>query len=363
MMQMTEKIHFRTLDCLRGVAAITVMLHHNGRALAPGGYLAVDFFFILSGFVIPFSYEEKLRSGMSFSNFLGRRLIRLYPMIIAGSLAGLFAAILQNAYRLRDVGVFDYASSLILSIALIPQLSGTNFGSEFFPFNVVVWSLFYELAANILYGAGGYRLGAKGICGLVVLSVALAAAMSALGLFRLDNFWTGIPRISFGFCTGMALYKLYASGAMRKLWPATFRPRAIPLSIFLLAVFAAPNDATPAYIILALAASIAIIIAAIAAESPGGNYPMQKFLGDISYPLYLLHRPLTVVLAIAMSGFLGETPAMRWMFLLISSTAIIGFSFVVFRYCDAPLRRYLTGKFLHRERPKGDAALLLALPE
>lgn len=93
------KPHYELLDGLRGVAALLVVFYHifEGLSFAAGGtlitvinhgYLAVDFFFILSGFVIGYAYDDRLGKSMSLGNFFKRRLIRLHPMIVMGSCAG-----------------------------------------------------------------------------------------------------------------------------------------------------------------------------------------------------------------------------------------------------------------------------------
>src|SRR5437763_7921827 len=89
-----SKRHYKTLDGLRGVAAVTVVIFHifetfsggdHTRQIINHGYLAVDFFFVLSGFVIGYAYDDRW-GKMSLGGFFKRRLIRLHPMIIIGML-------------------------------------------------------------------------------------------------------------------------------------------------------------------------------------------------------------------------------------------------------------------------------------
>lgn len=97
-----SKPHYALLDGLRGVAALLVLWYHvhEGFAFASGapiigsinyGYLAVDFFFMLSGFVIGYAYAARLHRSMSLGNFARRRLIRLHPMVVFGALLGVVA--------------------------------------------------------------------------------------------------------------------------------------------------------------------------------------------------------------------------------------------------------------------------------
>ena len=89
------KPHYDILDGLRGIAALTVVWFHIFEAFATShldqrinhGYLAVDFFFILSGFVIGYAYDDRWKK-MTVTEFLKRRLIRLHPMVVIGAVIG-----------------------------------------------------------------------------------------------------------------------------------------------------------------------------------------------------------------------------------------------------------------------------------
>ena len=96
------KAHYDLLDGLRGVAALMVIWYHifEGYAFASDtmittfnhGYLAVDFFFILSGFVIGYAYDDRWGKSLTMKDFFKRRLIRLHPMVIMGVSSGLNTA-------------------------------------------------------------------------------------------------------------------------------------------------------------------------------------------------------------------------------------------------------------------------------
>src|ERR1700712_1409072 len=85
---------YHTLDALRGLAAIAVVGFHISQVklepvLVPYGYLAVDFFFVLSGAVVAHAYEKQLRAGLSWQAFFVKRVIRLYPLALLGTALGL----------------------------------------------------------------------------------------------------------------------------------------------------------------------------------------------------------------------------------------------------------------------------------
>ncbi len=140
-----EKSHFELLDGLRGVAALAVVVLHSwkSRGIAPNGHLAVDFFFLLSGFVIAYAYEDRILAGMPLKEFFVRRLIRLYPMIFVGAAGGVVIALIHNltdkvhAYPLHSLAV-----SGVSSFFLIPY-SGHDLGPDSFNFNPPLWSLTY----------------------------------------------------------------------------------------------------------------------------------------------------------------------------------------------------------------------------
>ena len=93
---LASKPHYEILDGLRGVAAVMVIIFHLFEAHAGGshltqiinhGYLAVDFFFMLSGVVIGYAYDDRW-NRMTVGTFFKRRIIRLHPMVIMGSIVG-----------------------------------------------------------------------------------------------------------------------------------------------------------------------------------------------------------------------------------------------------------------------------------
>lgn len=102
-----SKPHYELLDGLRGVAALLVMFYHIGEGFATSpmdqhvnhGYLAVDFFFILSGFVIGYAYDDRWKTSLTLKSFFRRRLIRLHPMVIMGAVLGVAAYCIQGCRR------------------------------------------------------------------------------------------------------------------------------------------------------------------------------------------------------------------------------------------------------------------------
>ena len=187
-----SKPHYNLLDGLRGVAAVLVVWYHifEGFQFASGaptitvvnhGYLAVDFFFLLSGFVIGYAYDDRVGKTLTLGTFFKRRLIRLHPMVIMGAVIGLVAYAIQGSVQWDGTHVALSAVMLALLCAcfFIPAVPGCIYevrgNGEMFPLNGPAWSLFFEYIGNILYALWLHRLSTKALAVLVtMLGVSLA---------------------------------------------------------------------------------------------------------------------------------------------------------------------------------------------
>jgi peptidoglycan/LPS O-acetylase OafA/YrhL len=178
---------FAALDLLRGLAAIAVLLVHfrygpTGVTLAQKGYLAVDFFFVLSGFVVAHAYEQRLRRGTWLGPFCLTRLLRLYPLYAFASIIGIAAVYFQPGTD-RDTG--HWAVSILLAVFFLPTPSqfSANPGS-LYPFNFAAWSLFWELAVNLLYGVAALQLDKRLLSLLIALGAAGVAVICLSGFIN-----------------------------------------------------------------------------------------------------------------------------------------------------------------------------------
>jgi peptidoglycan/LPS O-acetylase OafA/YrhL len=128
----STKPRYEILDGLRGVAAIMVVAYHIFEGHANGshidqvinhGYLAVDFFFLLSGFVIGYAYDDRWAKGVSIGTFFKRRLIRLQPMVIFGSAIGAVCFYFSNSAafpEIHNVPVWQMLFVMLVGMTLIP---------------------------------------------------------------------------------------------------------------------------------------------------------------------------------------------------------------------------------------------------
>lgn len=167
-MESKSKEHYVYLDCLRGVAALSVVILHwfegNGYLLFHNSLLAVDFFFMLSGFVIAYSYEHKLKEGLSFSHFMLLRLIRLYPLILVGIVLGTIRFLVKVSIGSDpSFGYLEIMKLVMLNIFMLPY-SVAGGAASLFPLDNALWSLFFEFIAYILYAWILYRYGRLFIC-------------------------------------------------------------------------------------------------------------------------------------------------------------------------------------------------------
>jgi peptidoglycan/LPS O-acetylase OafA/YrhL len=344
----TTQPRFLTLDALRGFAAMAVALFHYHKPFMPGGYLAVDFFFALSGFVLVHSYAHRFEQGLTPSRFIRMRFIRLYPLHLVGVAIGMFFA-LQRV--LRHVPGHMGPGEVIAAILLNPLMLPSPLSQELFPLNDPAWSLFFEMLSNIAMAVALIRLRLRGL--LLVAAGAgaallLAASLTAyqpdsLGIAKSavdgGNMWAsfhiGLCRTAFSFSLGMALARM-PTAAIR---PA--RAWALPFCLALLALLAlgVGADIRLAYDLAVVFIASPLLILAGSRFEPGRLFaPAARFVGDVSFALYATHLPVAM-------AFLGlerrlHTPegALAPLFL---ATAL-ALAAACNRWVDKPARRSLS---------------------
>jgi peptidoglycan/LPS O-acetylase OafA/YrhL len=216
-----EKSHaFETLDVIRGVAAIVVAERHLSRffgdVILPGGYFAVDIFFVLSGFVLAHAYEQRLRGGLGVARFFCIRLIRLYPLYLFAWLVGVIAVYLK-ADPLQNVPADGYVwLAAFCALFFLPMVAAINpyAHGNVMPLNHPAWTLPLELLANITHALLAPRLSNRLLAVLLGISgIALIATGAEYGTldvgFSTSNFLGGFARVGFSYFAGVALYRLW----------------------------------------------------------------------------------------------------------------------------------------------------------
>ena len=375
------KPHYELLDGLRGVAAILVLIYHifEGFAFAEStngegsglittlnhGHIAVDFFFILSGFVISYAYDDRW-GKMSLGGFFKRRLIRLHPMLIMGAVVGMISFMLTGCQQwggeVTPIGWVMIA--LLLTIFMVPALPGLPYevrgNGEMFPLNGPMWSLFFEYIGNILYALVIRRLSTKLLAVLTAILGVLHAwifvgdlsGYNSVGIgWTIDtiNFWGGLVRMLFPFTMGMLLAR-------------TFKPREVKgafwiCSAMLIAVFAVPYIAKSGaislnslYEVVCIAVIFPFIVWLGACGKGGDNYTgrINNFLGELSYPLYIVHYPIMYIfykwLIENRCYTLGDTLGLSAL-VVLSSVAL---AYACLKLYDEPVRKWLARKYIQK---------------
>jgi peptidoglycan/LPS O-acetylase OafA/YrhL len=336
-----EKRVFAGLDGLRGVAAAFVAMRHISffhNLGIHGGFMAVDLFFVLSGFVIAHAYERRLAGGMSAARFMALRYLRLWPVYALGAVLGLIAA-LAHALPGRD----NLSPDQVLHTApfALLMLPGPHIKPMLYPVDSVAWSLAFELLANLVYAFAWRPLcDARVLAGVLLASaLGLVWAVSTFGKldigFRWADAWGGAPRVAFSFTMGLALYRLYQARPWRSPLPAW-----IPLLVLppMLCVRVDEIVWPLACVFLAFPA----IVAGAAASEPRPLLARPyAWLGAISYPLYALHKPageLATLLVRHVSPHDVRTPWIGAVFMVVALAACA----LIERFYDRPVRRLLT---------------------
>ncbi len=346
------KQHFEILDGLRGVAALAVVLFHfmemaytdYSKNFIAHGFLAVDFFFCLSGFVIAYAYDDRI-DKMGVLEFFKSRLIRLHPLVLFGAVLGLLAFLFDPFGGHPEV---YNAGKLILlffcSILLIPYPVMEERAFNLFGLNAPSWSLFWEYVANILYGIVLYKLSRKYLLLLTILSaIALCyvsdqAGGSLMGGWGKGNFWDGCARVSYSFLAGMLVYR---SNWIIKTKNLGFAGLSILLFLAFVMPFSKWNWLTEPLVVLIYFPLLVALGAG--ARLTQGLKKLCVFSGKISYPLYMTHY---VVIWIFLNYYTNNKPdtSQLSLIIIIGMVLLLGLAYVVMVAYDIPVRRYLTNR-------------------
>lgn len=344
---LNTKQHFEILDGLRGIAAVSVVIFHFMEFVFPDykdnfvahAYLAVDFFFCLSGFVIAYAYDAKI-SKIGFASFIKLRLIRLHPLVIIGSIIGLLAFVFDPFNTLFQAHADQTFMMFITSCLMIPYPLVPERYFNLFHLNPPTWSLFWEYIANIAYALFLFKIRNKGLW-ILTLVAAVALCFEAndskfLGVgFGGDNFVGGGIRVFYSFLAGIVVYR------------SKFRIKNnlgfIGLSVLLFTAFLVPfqekaNWLMDPLIVIFYFPLLITLGAGARIESMFAR--ICRFSGDISYPLYMIHYPfLWIFLSYLQKHKVTMNEMICITFLGVIFLIVLAYYIMVF--IDVPLRRYL----------------------
>jgi len=345
----SRKRVYGTLDGLRGVAAISVVVLHApalfGFVGAPSAGLAVDLFFVMSGFIIGHAYEEKMHGGMSAGRFIAVRLIRLYPLFLAGLALGVIEALAETLFGRTQAWTFDQiAKAAGAGLLMLPAPPGELLAAPAFRLNPPSWSLLFEVLVNIAYGLFLPRLSNRVMIWTVGLAtVGLLMVAAFLGNLQVGSYWDTLPlgilRVTYSFFLGVLIYRYRDRLTLPSVHPLLIL--AMAAAIFV----AAPGKGAIWFEPLCVLVLLPALVVLGAVTEPGPKLaPAFKFLGETSYAIYSLHYPVLLAVQGVLRRFVGENYTAilaPWPGFVVVAMIIWG-AFLIDRLYDNPVRRRLT---------------------
>ena len=380
------KKRYDLLDGLRGVAALMVIVYHCYECFPADtwiighGYLAVDFFFILSGFVVGYAYDDRwgrssTDGGLSIGGFFKRRLVRLHPMVVFGVVLGLVSFLIGGGINWAGEKAATSAImiAVLLHLFMIPEVPGAasdvRGNAEMFPLNGPHWSLFFEYIGNILYALILRKLPTKILAAttsVLALCFAAFAISDVVGYGNIGvgwslegwNFCGGMLRMLVPFSIGLLLCRLMHGDASQRQ-DASYRPVLKPArihgafwicSLLIVLFLAMPSlggektwiNCLYEVLCVLLVFPVIVWLGASGTTSTRSSTGICKFLGEISYPLYAVHYP-AMYLFYAYIGFpdTWRTPGECWPLMLALVAGNIVLAYTALKLYDQPIRKRL----------------------
>lgn len=382
---LSSKPRFEILDGLRGVAAMIVVAFHLFETYSAGpmyqilnhGYLAVDFFFVLSGFVIGYAYDDRW-GRMTTWDFFKRRLIRLQPMVVLGTLIGAFWFYFGAAPGFELVMQTPWWKLLLIMVLgcimfPTPPSMDIRGWQEINSLNGAQWSLLWEYVANILYALFVRRFSTLLLAVFVFLSalltIDLAMDLDVTGLLALrsyarytviggfgltpDQIYIAICRLLYPFFGGLLLYRLSRCRIRINRGAMTWCSLAVAATLVMPHLGGTDHQWVNG---LYCAAVILFVYPAVVAAGAGSQLKglrttaLCKFLGMISYPLYITHYPMIYV-QMNWAAQHADAPLSTHIWVAVSIfVASIAVAYASVKVYDIPLRAWLSAKFLQTSK-------------
>lgn len=364
------KPHYNILDGLRGVAAIVVVCFHLFEAYATShvdqiinhGYLAVDFFFILSGFVIGYAYDDRWKT-MTIKDFIKRRFIRLHPMVVIGAVIGAVMFYFQgcSVWDVSKVTVAMLLVATLMNACLIPASPGIEIRglTEMYPLNGPSWSLFFEYIGNILYAIFIRKLSTKALSILILLAGCGLAAFAIWGPYgdicvgfamTGDNMLGGSLRLLFSFSAGLLMSRIFK--------PTHIKGAFWICSLSVIVLLAVPRLGGNEHfwmngiydtLCFAFLFPLIVYLGASGKTTDKTTTRICKFLGDISYPLYMVHYPfIYLYYAWVKNENLTFVQSLPGAVALVIGSILL--AYLCLKLYDEPVRKYLSKHLLRKQK-------------
>lgn len=342
-----QKQHFLVLDGLRGVAAIIIVLFHFMEWLITNfeenfighGFLAVDFFFCLSGFVIAYAYDEKIKA-IGLQKFFIARLIRLQPMVVIGSVLGLVGLLWSPFSDGENYSIGQLAKLFITSILLIPYPVLPERAYNLFSINAPAWTLFWEYIANIAYALFLFKIRKNALYLLLFIFAVYLIYLSytygnLAGGWSKDNWEVGGIRLGYSFCAGLLIYR-------NRLMIPNKSGFFLPTLMLLLALF------MPFFTFNWLVEAIIVIFYFPLIIALGAGTMLNKslegtcrLLGNLSYPLYMTHYCVIWAFGAYLQSPHFDKQSIGYI-IAVGTVILIAFGYLVMKFVDIPIRKQLT---------------------
>jgi len=364
------KPHYQILDGLRGVAALMVVAFHLCEAHAASrfvqvinhGYLAVDFFFLLSGFVIGYAYDDRW-TRMSLGEFFTRRLVRLQPMVVMGMVVGAALFYTQSSDlwpTIAQVPVWKMLGIMLIGFTLLPVPIALDIRGwqEMHPLDGPGWSLFFEYIANILYALGARKLSNTALAVLVFIAGCALLHFTVLGpngdviggwSLNAPQLRIGFTRMLYPFFAGLLLSRTaklkQLNGAF--LWCSLLLVLSLALPRFGGEKQLWLNGLYEALSIIFLFPLI-VLMGASGEITGARTARVCSFLGAISYPLYITHYPLIYTYTAWVHDHKpAATQALPVATLTFLASVLLAYACL--KFYDEPIRKWLAAKLLTKK--------------
>lgn len=360
------KSHYLLLDGFRGVAALMVLGFHlfEAVAFAAGapeqqmfhGFLAVDFFLVLSGFVMGYAYDDAW-TKMSVRMFFRKRLIRLHPMVVMGVLFGLVVFCSQGATRWdgSHVTCLNIFVSVLLALCLLPSPKSFDLrgNTEIFPLNGPHWSLFFEYIGNVLYALVLRKLPTRILKFWVLIA---AVALFCIAFFGGENSfgygWSsqpynmlgGLCRMLFDYSAGLLLSRLFREKNPKPLKGPVFLCGGAALCALLSVPSFGPARLYFQLVCITVCFPLIVWFGARGIIHNTFEERAMKFLGNISYPLYAIHYPLIYLYIGWINAGVHPFGPYIWCTPVALAVISIILSWMCYKLYDVPVRNWLTKK-------------------
>lgn len=346
---MIKSHNYLTLDAIRGVAAIFVFIQHApilfGGLKFEHAYLAVDLFFVMSGFVIASAYSDSLESGkLSILNFIKIRMIRLYPLYFLAIVISVLYILQHNVRHNASSDIFGLTSQMAFGLLIIPSPTPGDYP---FPLNIPAWSIFFEVIANMFFAFSYSNLTIKvllyvlGFSGVILFIFVLKNSSMDFGWNWL-NFLGGFPRVIYSFAMGLFLYRIRLKLGLKQIYNNWL---TVCILVVICLLFSMPNVNAETYDLLVVLLLIPIVVLSATYVEPKLNAKLGELyalLGLVSYAIYILQFSFQG----AFAGVFIKSDKGSLLMGILAISLLFLLSMLINKVYDEPVRRLMRNRFL-----------------